>query len=829
MKWFLNLKLSLKLLLAIVFSAVIGSVIGYLGNDVQNNSTAIFIFVIVLGVVLLAAVCSLLKRSIGKPISELTNKLDRLTKGDLDILFGFERNDEFGGLEKSFSSLLRIVKSLNNEASELSSSIDKGILNEHIDIRKYNGCWNSIAESYNKNIDAIVTPINEAMKIMERLAVNDYSMKISSTYKGTLQIFTDNINTVISRLLSVQDAFERVAKGDLSRLEEFRKIGRRSENDKLMPAMIAMLEAIDNTIHEINIVSSAVYDGKLDIRSNSDKFEGGYKTIINQINTILNSIEKPLNSSVKVLNRLSVYDFTMSMDNSYNGIFGDFAKAVNNVQDHLFKIENIVTKISDGDLSDLQSLKSIGKRSENDHLVPAFVKMMETINTIINDIEEFTRAAVDGQLSKRGNPEKYHGVYMEIIKGLNMTLDAVVMPLNEASEVLQEMAKGNLEVKVTGDYKGDHATIKNALNITISTLRKYIGEISRVLAEVANGNFDLNIDEDFNGDFLIIKKSLIQILDSLNEVFSNINAAADQVAAGSRQVSASSQVLSQGSTEQASAIEEVTSSVTQASEQTRQNAGNANQANDLALSAKEIAVNGNAQMQGMVKAMAEINDSSANISKIIKVIDEIAFQTNILALNAAVEAARAGQHGKGFAVVAEEVRNLAARSANAAKETTGMIEGSIKKVEVGTRIANETAEELNKIVDAVSKAAVLVGHIATASNEQATGIAQINQAIVQVSEVVQTNSATSQECAAASEELSSQADMLKDSIAKVKLKKVKLNNHNGVELNADMFKMFGDMVNKSKQTNNLEFDVRPTNQNPPPNLKISLVDDFGKY
>ncbi len=171
----------------------------------------------------------------------------------------------------------------------------------------------------------------------------------------------------------------------------------------------------------------------------------------------------------------------------------------------------------------------------------------------------------------------------------------------------------------------------------------------------------------------------------------------------------------------------MTAAITEIAAQTRQNAANANQANELALNARDNAAQGNEQMQEMLDAMEGINESSANISKIIKVIDEIAFQTNILALNAAVEAARAGQHGKGFAVVAEEVRNLAARSASAAKETTDLIEGSIRKVQSGTKIANDTAQALNKIVEGVSQAAVLVGDIAVASNEQATGIAQVDQ------------------------------------------------------------------------------------------------------
>jgi methyl-accepting chemotaxis protein len=322
-----------------------------------------------------------------------------------------------------------------------------------------------------------------------------------------------------------------------------------------------------------------------------------------------------------------------------------------------------------------------------------------------------------------------------------------------------------------GDYQGDHAAIKVALNGTLDALAGYVEEIAQVLTEMANSNLDVAITGDYRGDFAPIKQALNLIVDSFNELLSEMNSAAEQVAAGSRQVSDGSQALSQGTTEQASSIEQLNASITEIAAQTKQNAINANEANDLAGKARGNAVEGNGQMKHMVRAMSEINESSTNISKIIKVIDEIAFQTNILALNAAVEAARAGQHGKGFAVVAEEVRNLAARSANAAKETTALIEGSIQKVSAGTRIADDTAKALDQIVNDVSRAADLVGAIAVASNEQATGIAQVNQGVEQVSSVVQANSATSEESAATSEELSSQADLLKNLISRFRLRK----------------------------------------------------------
>ena len=537
---------------------------------------------------------------------------------------------------------------------------------------------------------------------------------------------------------------------------------------------LSISASISKPVRSLGIVLGNVADGNLNMnidRSNTSKDEIGLLTqdVYEVIDVVRNMVDD--------LSKLS-HEFTVEGDldyrvdesryqNSYKELMQRANGIVQAQVDDVLPVINTVTAMSEGDfnvkLSDLpgkkimlpESIRSVGAK----------------LNEIYEDIALLASKAADGNLADRIDESKFKGNWASLASKINNLVSSVAEPIEAVETALLHMRDGNFaDAKIHGEYKGTFESLKNALNATEEMTLSYINEISEVLSEMSKGDYTVTIDRDFIGSYAPIKEALNVILDALNNTMSEIQSASYQVLSGAEQISQSSMYLAEGSSRQASAIEELTASIEIINEKTRESADSATTASSKAQTTSDYAVEGGKTVKSMQDIMENVQASTAGIGKIIGVISDIAFQTNLLALNASVEAARAGEHGKSFSVVADEVRSLASKSQKSAQDTATIIDEDTRVVAQGIEASSHVAEAFTTIMDDINQISSLVGQIAAMAQDQAESISHINASVGEISKVVQDNSATAQESASASEELNSQAEMLRELVSMFKLR-----------------------------------------------------------
>lgn len=709
----------------------------------------------------------------------------------------FERSGQKG---KGGDSVTPMISALARDLDEVDNRAREGSFDARLDVSGYKGDVRMLADKINALVDTYVQPLQEVTEELRKARkVDEYqaieaervAINLEKISAGDLDLQTD-INEPDEDTQEVAAGFRRIKNG-----------------------LDSMLGKVGALIMDMYTVLQSTNEGRLDVRVDLSRHEGGFRTILEALNRTTDSlvalidampapamiVDKELN--IKYLNSVGcelvgqtleeligskcyghfnttdcntqacacmraiqtnspalssadadigdkhldidysaapVLDFEGNVVGAFNIIadqtqIKQAARLVEKIADfQALEVDKLVVnleKVVAGDL-DLEAL-FVGESDEDTEEVAANFRkinevlqsMVDTINMFAEDLNMLVESSLEGRLDVRADPSRYQGSFKLLVEGLNSTLQAVITPINEGAKVLERVARHkDLSVGMEGDYQGDHRMMKNSIN---------------------------------------------DMLENLNEVLKQVSDATYQTSSAAGQINESSQSLAQGASEQASSLEEITASIEEITGMSKQNAENASLARQLTDEANTSTEKADIAMGNMNESIRKIKASSDETSKIIKTIDDIAFQTNLLALNAAVEAARAGEAGKGFAVVAEEVRNLAMRSAEAAKNTSDLIQDSVNNTDIGVRIAEEVAAVLTEIRDNFDKVNNLVGEIAAASGEQVQGIEQINQAMGEMDKITQQNAASSEESAAAAEQLAAQSTYLTQLVGTFKL------------------------------------------------------------
>ncbi len=715
------------------------------------------------GVLLATALGVIISLMITRPMNKTVRMIQKMNDGDLTSRLNFGRKDEIGVMAAAMDQLAETLQRVLGQVTHLTRSVVDGELATRVEADQFRGDYLKIAQGVNETLNSLVGYLDN---LPTPILMIDRAFSIRYLNKACAGIMGST-----TRKLVGTRCYDGLKAEDCQ-----------TERCACARAMQDGHKASSSTVARPNGLILDLAYSALPIRDQSGQVIGAFKMVTDQtaIMDATRAAQKTADYQRAEVDRLANNIQQLAAGNlDLNLEVGAGDEAVQTTRDNFIRINDSVTQARDA------------------------------IAALASDANMLARAAVEGKLAARADATAHQGAYRTIVQGVNDTLDAVIGPLNVAAEYVDRISKGEIPPQIVDEYRGDFNELKTNLN----AMTGYLDEMAKAATEIAAGNLAVQVhpvsDKDvlgqafslmttslqtvvgdivliserlaagdltvepkgnYQGEFTRIKSGLETALAGLNKTMRQTQQVVTQVAQSVDQVRSVSQDLATGAQEQSSAVEAVTGNLARTDADVKGNADNAGVANQLVGETASLADVGQHKMKELTAAMGAIEQSSTEIGKIIKVIDDIAFQTNLLALNAAVEAARAGQAGRGFAVVAQEVRNLAERSAKAAKSTAELIEDAGRRTRDGVKVTSETDGALGGIVKNVLKVKDLVGEIAAASEGQSKSLAQINAAMRQVNQGAQSSSSQSEQLASTADELANLAEQLRRDTARFELR-----------------------------------------------------------
>ncbi|MDT4289207.1 methyl-accepting chemotaxis protein [Methylomonas sp. MO1] len=729
------------------------------------------------------------------PLNVAAEYVDNISRGAIPAKITDHYNGDFNTIKNNLNNCIDAISSMVAEAAALEKAAIEGRLATRADASQYQGDYRKIVEGVNNTLDAVIGPLNVAAEYVDNISRGAIPAKITDTYNGDFNTIKNNLNTCIDAVnalvadanrLSTAAVEGRLAtRADASQHQgDFRKIveGVNSTLDAVIGPLNVAAEYVDN-------ISRGAIPAKI-----TDHYNGDFNTIKNNLNNCIDAISSMV-AEAAALEKAAIEGrlATRADASQYQGDYRKIVEGVNNTLDAVIGPLNVAAEYVDNIAKGAIPAKITDNYNGDFNVIKNNLNTcIDAVNALVADANMLSTAAVEGHLATRADATKHQGDFRKIVEGVNLTLNAVIGPLNVAADYVDNISKGHIPAKITDSYNGDFNTIKNNLNTCIDAVNALVADANmlataavegrlqtradaskhqgdfrkivegvndtldgvilplneavEVLALVEQGDLTRNVTGNYKGQLGEFKDTVNNTVAKLSQTISEVISAADQLGNASEQISSTSQSLSQAASEQAGSVEITSASIEEMAASINQNADNAKVTDGMASKAATEASQGGEAVKQTVDAMREI-------AKKIGIIDDIAYQTNMLALNAAIEAARAGDHGKGFAVVAAEVRKLAERSQVAAQEIGELAETSVETAESAGKL-------LDEIVPSIARTSDLVQEIAAASQEQSAGVSQVNNAMNQMNQITQQNASASEQLAATAEEMTSQAEQL---------------------------------------------------------------------